>query len=100
MKTTSENKIEKVQALFAIIEQRKELEKAEKELKKEIRELMGDALLLEAGALAVVVSERSRRDIDKEAIAADHGVDFLAQYTKTTSFEIMEVKKTKSSLAG
>lgn len=95
MKTTSQATINAVAELFAIIEQRKALEKAEKALKSDIKAVMGSALNLDAGLYAVIISERSRSDLDKTALEHDMGHDFIVKYSKRTSYEILEVKPAK-----
>ena len=93
MKTTSLVTIATVVQLAQTIEARKAIEKAEKSLKDKIKEVMGDNLLLEAGNYAVAIKERSRRDLDKDALSHDMGVEFINKYTKVTSYDVMEVNK-------
>jgi len=97
VRTTSSYTIELVQTLVSLIEQRKESEKLERMLKDQIREIMGRELILEAGKFCVTISERTRRDLDKEAISHDMGQDFLAKYTKHSAYEIIEVKPVRRS---
>lgn len=95
MKTKSEAKIELVAHLARVIDVRKSLEKQEKDLKEQVKALMGDAMVLEAGDFSVVISQRNRRDLDKDAIAHDMGQDFVAKYTKVTTYDTMEIKAAK-----
>lgn len=95
MKTQSENKVTLVKKLHALIETRKIAEKEEKEIKAELKMIMGDDSTLEAGGLIVLRSERSRKDLDKDQLSEDMGQEFIAKYTKVSHYEIMEVKPIK-----
>lgn len=92
MITQSQQWIDKVQALAFTIEQRKQLEKAEAQMKKELKEFMGSDALLDAGNFFVTISSRSRKDLDKEALSHDYGPEILIKYSKVTSYEILDVK--------
>jgi len=100
MKTQSAAKVELVAKLAALIEERRRVESMEKELKALVREMMGEALVLEAGEFCVTISERNRRDLDKDAIMHDLGQDFIAKYTKITTYDVMDVKASKRQAVG
>lgn len=97
MNTKSQEKIDLVSKLNAIIETRKILEKDEKALKEKIRSLMGEESTLTAGDLVVIRSIRNRKDLDKDAIMHDLGNEFFTKYSKTSQYEVMEVKRTALS---
>lgn len=93
MKTQAKDKISMVERLATIIDERKSLEKEEKELKTSIKGLMGDESILEAGNHVVIIGHRSRQDIDKTKLTAEMGMPFVLKYTKVTEYEIVEVKE-------
>lgn len=95
MKTTSPAKIDLVARLAEIIEARKHAEKLEKDLKKEVKEIMGKDLTLEAGEFCVILSLRTRKDLNKVALEHDHGHAFVTKYTTLSSYEVLEVKSVK-----
>lgn len=94
MTTKSASKIALINELNLIIEQRKANEKREKMIKDELRQIMGDDLTLVCEQFVVIRSNRSRKDLDKAAIVQDYGLDFIEKYSKTSTYEIMEVKTT------
>lgn len=94
MKTQSSKTIKLVDQLAELIETRKTAEKLEKELKAQIKAIMGDDATLEAGDWMVLIETRNRSDLDKASIAHDHGVEFVNKYSKRTEYEILSVKQT------
>ncbi len=92
MKTTSASIISKVNELALIIEERKRLDKFEKLIKADLKEIMGDDATLDAGNWLVLISARSRKDFDKDAIMHDMGPEWVMAHQKTVSYEIVEVK--------
>lgn len=92
MKTYDPDVIAMVKNLAMLSQARKDAEQSEKELKERIKRKMGSELVLEAGGWVVVISQRTRKDLDKEAISHDHGMDFLKQYTKNTTYDVLELK--------
>lgn len=95
MTTTSETKIDLVKKLYQVIQERKQLEQTEKALKEEVRVVMGDQVELVADDVVVTREEASRESIDKEALVEEMGKDFVAKFTKVSTFEKMQVKKKK-----
>lgn len=95
MKTQSKETQQLVATLFEIIETRKTAEKAEKKLKEEIKAIMGEDALLDAGEFCVMIEVRNRSDLDKTAIAHDMGMEFITKYSKRSEYEILSVKSTK-----
>jgi uncharacterized protein (UPF0335 family) len=99
MRTESQSTITLVMRLNQVIEQRKALEKQEKDLKSQVKEVMGMNATLEAGDFMVFVEDRTRSDLDKAALAQDFGTEVLAKYMKSSHYEILTVKSTVRSLA-
>lgn len=93
MKTVAKSNIELAENLFKVIEARKELEKRETELKEQVKELMGDESILEAGSIFISFDERSRTDLDKKKMQQDLGLELLKQFEKTSTFRVMQVIK-------
>lgn len=93
MKTQSADRIQLVAKFAEIRDIIKSLSKEQEEIRTQIKGLMGDDNLLEAGELIVLLSERSRKNLDVESIVADHGPEFLEDYYENISYQIMEVKK-------
>lgn len=92
MKTLSLEKLKLVTSLALVIERRKSIEKEEKALKDQVKEIMGDSAVLEAGNYCVMISTRNRKDLDKDAIMHDFGFEFFKKYEKLSSYEVLEVK--------
>jgi len=93
MRTQSQKNIELAQDLFNAIELRKELEKKEKELKEQIKLIMGEEKLLEAGSIFITLDDRERTDLDKKAMIQELGMDLIKRFEKTSSFVMMSVKQ-------
>lgn len=92
MKTIAKEKVQLAERLLKVIETRKELEKEEKALKDEVKELMGDEKLLEAGPVLILLDDRQRTDLDKKRMIQDLGMDLIKQYETLSSFQIMTVR--------
>lgn len=95
MRTRDKETIELVSKLNEVIEARRVVEKHEKELKEQIKLIMGSEALLEAGSLMVLLESRSRSDLDKKALTQDLGEDVVLKYTKTTTYSMMSIKPLK-----
>lgn len=94
MKTQSAVTLKMVDQLFQVIETRKFAEKAEKELKAQIKKIMGSDACLEAGEFMVVIETRARTDLDKTALVHDLGQSIVDKYSKKSEYEILSVKQT------
>jgi bifunctional ADP-heptose synthase (sugar kinase/adenylyltransferase) len=93
MKTTQKAEtISKAQQLSELIEKRKELEKVEKEIKEFFKAIIGNEGVLLAGDYMILISERSRKDVDKKSLAAELGERY-SQFEKESSYQIVEVKR-------
>lgn len=93
MKTVAKENVEIAQKLFNTIEARKQLEKAEKELKDRVKELMGTEKMLDAGNILILLDDRERTDLDKKRMTLDLGLDLIKQYETKSSFQIMTVRE-------
>jgi hypothetical protein len=100
MNTKSANTINLVAKLFEIIETRKVAEKLEKDLKAQIKIVMGEDAILNAGDFCVVIETRNRTDLDKTALGHDMGQEFILKYSKRSEYEILSVKSTKRQEVG
>lgn len=92
MKTMSIKMVALVAELAHINESRKALEKQEKGIKDEIKSFMGSESLLEAGNYCVLLEQRTRSDLNKDALLHDLGREFIDKYSKKTSYEILSIK--------
>jgi hypothetical protein len=92
MKTTSQMKIQLVARLNEVIEMRRALDKEEAAIKSEIKAMMKDMNVLEAGPLMVVLSERTRKTLDVQMLAHDFGAEFFNKYERPTTYQVLEVK--------
>lgn len=92
MKTSSSMKIQLVARLNEVIEMRRALEKEEAVLKSEIKGMMKDVNVMEAGHFMVLLSERTRKDLDKQMLAHDFGAEFFNKYERPTTYQILEIK--------
>ena len=92
MKTTVQKEtIEKAKRLAVLIESRKTAEKEEKELKEFFKQTIGADGSLQVGDWLVIVSEKSRTDLDKKALVVEYG-DKIKAFEKTTTYSMVEVK--------
>lgn len=70
----------------------RELKKEQDKIRAEIIAQMNESVE-SVGDFVVILSECERSSIDKTALIEDHGVDFVSEYTKITSYKKLEVKK-------
>lgn len=95
MKTT-ENKstIALVERLSEIIEAKKHLEKAERDIKADLKAIMSDlgVQALGAGGYVMIISDRVRTELDKEMVKAALGIRYN-EFLKKSEYQIFEVKK-------
>lgn len=94
MKSMSLKNLQLVTELYQICQERKKLDKLEKELKTKVKEIMSEDNILDVGPYLVVISQRSRTDIDKDGLMHDLGLETLRKYLKFTSYDVLEVKAT------
>lgn len=72
-------------------EEAKRIEKRLKELSSIFHSFAGNETKIQAGKYLVLISERSRTDLDKKALTVELG-DRLKLFEKVTSYKILEVK--------
>lgn len=89
-KTVKKQVVSEAKMLFDIIEQRKELEKKEKELKAKFRVLLGSETALDANGVLITLTDRERKSLDKVELSK---VVDLKEFEKTTQYQVMNVKK-------
>lgn len=92
MKTVSLEIMGLVAELNQTLILKRQLEKAEKDLKDKLKDYMGGSMLLEAGEFCILREIKSRSGLDKDSIAHDMGLPFILKYTKRTEYETMTVK--------
>ena len=80
----------KAQLLLETIEKRKKLEKIEKELKEEFKNLLGSEVAINANGILISLDDRDRTSLDKKALSE---VIDLKPFEKITSYKVMSVKK-------
>lgn len=100
MKTIAIKTVEIAKDLALTIELRKELEKKEKELKDQIRLVMGDDTVLEAGNILITTGDRTRSSLDQDALQHDMGHEFVLKYTKVSHYQIMTVMQVNKAKVG
>jgi putative phage-type endonuclease len=81
---------EKVYQLQAASEQRKALEKQEKQLKTQIQGFMGDAGLLDAGFCKVALKQRSANRLNSEAFKIDNP-ELYQSYLAESSYRVLQI---------
>jgi hypothetical protein len=86
----SQSDIEMALQLFKINAERRELEKREKAIKDHFKALLGPEGAAKAGDYLVTTTERTRVDLDKQALAAK--ID-LKQFEVEKSYSVLEIKK-------
>lgn len=91
--TKSIKKINDVETLFNLINERKEIEKKEKALKKKMKEMMAKEMTMKAGDFVVMRDQRERPSIDKNLLAEILNEDEIAGVTVFTEYEVLLVKK-------
>lgn len=89
MTTTNKESIKNATALLDIIEQRKELEKKEKELKDYFKLLTPEGII-EAGKIVVMIKLKSRTGLDRSALVKELG-DKIHDFEVTTEYKEVTV---------
>jgi hypothetical protein len=86
--------------LKRVIELRRANEKREDELKSYFKSKLASIGqdTANVGGILISLVERSRTDIDKQAIAAQMGADFLKRFQTKTTFIIVDVKELAANL--
>lgn len=70
----------------------RELKKTQDAMKAEIMAAIKNGSMKRNGYLAIV-TDCQRSSLDKKAIIAEHGADFVEEFTKVTEYKKLEVKK-------
>lgn len=83
------------QELYQIIEERKHLEKREKELKQHFKAVMGKNHAVRCGDYAFTLKEAVTTYIDRAALALSMGDKFLEKFTKETQYTKFEIVRIK-----
>lgn len=85
---------QKAALLFDLIEQRKEMEKKEKELKDYFRSVLSaDQInVVHVGGYIVSVADRVTTTIDRKLMAEILGDDEVRKYEKKTPYQILDIK--------
>lgn len=84
--------LEKAITLMRVIDERKSIEKEEKELKEFFKSYLsqeGEAAVL-AGNVLIIISEKERASLDTDLMKTD-GID-LKKYEKKTKYQQVDVK--------
>lgn len=82
-----------LKAAFKAIEARKKAEKKERELKEQVKALLGNNSTLEADGFFAVLSPCQRASLDKELVKAMIGEDGMEQVTVITEYEKLEIRR-------
>lgn len=67
------------------------LQAQQKELREEIIGQMNESIKSQ-GDYVAVLTDAQRSSLDKKALIADHGKDFVEEYTKVTEYQKLEIK--------
>lgn len=92
MRTTSKDKISKAEALLAIVEQRKELERKEAELKAYFKDELSNGVI-EAGNVIIIIEQCTRTTIDRAKLELKIGAEMLKEFEKTTEYSQLKVQR-------
>ena len=86
--------------LLKAIEQRKQFERRESELKDYFKTKMGNMNLdtISVGGILVSLVEKSRSGLDRKALVAAFGEDVINQYEKQTQYTQVDVKLANENL--
>jgi hypothetical protein len=86
--------------LKAVIDQRRVIEEREEELKRYFKTKLGNLGQDTAnlGGILISLVPKSRTDIDKKAISAQMGADFLKQFETKTQYVQVDVKEISANL--
>lgn len=89
-----EKKKELALKLLKLRNQKRKIEKEEREVKEEIMGFMKGNVLT-VGDVILLLSDKLRTTLNKAALLKDKGKDFVSQYESTTHYQVLEVKKIK-----
>ncbi len=93
---TTENKtiVDLVNRLAGVIEARKTLDSEEKQIKDTLKDIMAgfESNVLGAGNWVVILSHRTRTDLDKAKLKVTLGADYEL-YEKKSEYQTLEIKK-------
>lgn len=89
--TKSKAIIEKAEAFHALVEKRREIEKAEKLLRDYLRNEIGEDGALSAGNFVILLETRNRTDIDKKLLVEKLGSS-VERFYKRSSYQIVNIK--------
>lgn len=89
-----------VERLALTIDSRRTSEKLEKQLKQDIRILMGENNILEAGPFLVTIKKQSRKGLDLDALKEKLGPAEMKRFETVSQYEIFEVIKNSMSQVG
>lgn len=92
MKTKSKEKIEKAEKLAAVIQKRKNIELMEDYLKDYFKDDIGEGVL-EAGAIVIMVEQKQRVTLDRDALIKTFGEEKIKQFEKITEYKQVNVTK-------
>lgn len=82
----------KLVALDEIRLQKTKLEKEEKMLKQQIKEVLGNARVAEAGTMKATMSSSTRRSLDTARLKAEHP-DLIEQFMKNADVKVLRISK-------
>lgn len=92
-KTTNKDVLEKAIRLMQVIDRRKAFEKEEKELKDffktHLEEAQESSLL--AGKILILISEKERTSLDRDALTKVMGED-IRKFEKVTTYKQVDIK--------
>lgn len=91
MVTKSKEKIDKARKLLALVEQRREIERQEAELKEFFKDQITDGVL-DAGDIVVLVEQRQRVNLDRKGLEAELGKR-IKEFEKVTEYSQITVQR-------
>lgn len=92
MKTTKKDFIEKAERLHKVIEERKRLDKEEKELK-DWAKLQATDGVLEAGSVVITLETKKRSSLDVDALKIEYSAEAIEAFMRESEYQMVNVTR-------
>ena len=93
LSTKSTKKIECAIELYELTEQRRAIEKREKELKEFFKEEIGEGGALNAGPIIILLENCQRTSLDKKQLVIELGAERVKKFERVTYFKKFTLKR-------
>ena len=97
IRTEDQEQIDMAKELDDLREVIKNLTKREKELKDAFKQIIGDSNGIECGDICILLQDATTSALDKKALVADHGAEFVNKYTKVTEYQKLVIQKRRAA---